>query len=144
MTTSHTPYGVIHYGGSCKDDYENIVIYDSEPKGWAPLKMQAPAIRSLKECEEAWAKRTTPWKKKRYIRATGTWRSCDYQADLYAKDPNRYAPPNVGLHTRGLAIDLYWKRPFTSKTLARVLRNHGWRQTRPDDEPWHWSFGVTG
>jgi hypothetical protein len=144
MTTKNTPYGVIHYGGPCKDDYDNIQLYDQGQRGWAVLKMQAPALRSLKDVEVAWAKRTTPWKKRRYIRVTGSHRTCAFQAECYARDPNRYAPPNVGLHTRGLAIDVYWRNPFQAVLLKRLLRHHGWNQTRPVDEPWHWSFGITG
>jgi hypothetical protein len=138
-----TDYGTIRFGGVCKDDYSNIGLYDQQEKGWAVVKLQEPALRSLKDCERRWAKLTTPWQRRRHIRVTGSWRACSYQAQLYALDPKRYAHPNSGVHTRGLAIDVYWRGVFTKLILKRILRNHGWHQSRPDDEPWHWSFGVT-
>ena len=147
MTTMKTAYGTIHYGGPCQDDYANIILYDQKDRGWAVIKLQAPAVRSLKDCEKRWARLTTPWRKRRTIRVSGSWRSCELQHDLYYSDPpesqQRYAHPDKTVHTRGLAIDVYWKGVFTKLILKRILRNHGWHQTRPDDEPWHWSFGVT-
>lgn len=143
MTDRKTEYGTIHFGGSCRSDYANIQLYDQHEQGWAVLKLQAPAIRSLKACEERWAKLTMPWKKRRHIRVTGTHRTCEYQHQLYALDSDRYAHPDQGVHTRGLAIDIYWRGIFTKLILKRILRSHGWSQSRPVDEPWHWSFGVT-
>lgn len=142
MTTKQTEYGKVHFGGPCKDDYDNIQLYDQKRKGWPPLKLQSPAIASLKACEERWAKLTTPWKKRRQIRVTGTWRSCALQSQYYASDSDRYAHPDSTLHTRGLAIDIHTGF-LPSPILFRILRNHGWNQARPDDEKWHWSYELT-
>ena len=143
MTLYKTEYGPIHGGGPCRDDYNNIELYDQGEKGWPVLKLQRPAIKSLKEVEERWAKLTRPWKKRRHVRVTGTWRSCAYQKELYESDNNRYAPPDKTLHTRGLAIDIHTGF-LPDVLLFRILRNHGWYQTRPADEPWHWSFRLIG
>jgi hypothetical protein len=144
VSTKATAYGTIHYGGPCQDNYGNIILYDQKERGWPVLKMQSPAIRSLKECEEKWARRTRgPWVKRRHIRVTGSHRTCAFQRECWENDPERFAHPDAGVHTRGLAIDVYNGGSFTSPLLKRILRSHGWSQSRPDDEPWHWSFGVT-
>lgn len=143
MSTKETDYGRIHFGGSCKDDYDNIELYDQKERGWAVLKLQRPAILSLQDCERRLAKLTTPWKRRRSIRVTGSYRTCEFQRACWLSDPQRFAHPDAGVHTRGLAIDVYWRGFFTKLIIKRILRNHGWHQSRPVDEPWHWSFGVT-
>ena len=142
MATDYTDWGPIHHGGPCRDDYDNIRIYDQHERGWAPLKMQEAAIRSLRDVEVKWANRTTPWKRRRHVRCTGTWRSCDLQRTLYEKDSDRYAHPDESLHPRGLAMDVYYAGPFVSPVLWWLLRRHGWYQLK--GEPWHWSYGVAG
>lgn len=145
MTDYQTPTGVIHYGGACKDDYPNIELYDQPPKGGSPVKLQAAALRAFRNAEQDFAPRY--WSKKRRaegrpIVLTGSWRSCAYQAELYDRDSSRYADPDVTGHTRGIAIDVSTAQPRQGR-IKRVLKKNGWTQTRPDDEPWHWSYGVT-
>jgi hypothetical protein len=82
------------------------------------------------------------------VQVTGTSRSCELQAQLYASDRSRYAPPSVGLHTQGLAIDVdtNWQQALDGPTewkFKQAMKAAGWTQTRPDDEPWHWSYGWT-
>lgn len=148
MTTYDTPNGRIFAGGlaggPCRDDYDNIEIYDQPGlPGHAPVELQRPAMKAFKEAERRWARLTRPWRRGSKIRPIelipGTTRSCAYQAELYRRDPARYAPPEVGLHPRRLAIDVRSR----SRILKRILRRLGWRQARPSDEPWHWSYWLT-
>lgn len=144
MTDAQTPTGVIHYGGVCRDNYENITLYDQPPPGGAPIKLQQAALRAFRNAERDFAPR---WSKKRKrqgrpIRLTGSWRSCAYQRELYHRDSHRYAHPDTSAHTRGLAIDVSTAQP-RQRRIKRVLRKHGWKQVRPDDEPWHWSYWIT-
>jgi hypothetical protein len=142
MSKIPTAYGPVNYGGACKDDYANIrTLTAFRPHGGGhgsrprhvPIKLQSPALASFLASEEALGHE---------IVVTGSWRSCAEQSRLYASDSHRYAPPNVTAHTRGLAIDASMGAPDHA-TVRRVLLNHGWHQARPDDEPWHFSFGVT-
>lgn len=140
-----TRYGLIHYGGSCKDDYRNIVNYNQHTSD-PIVKLQRPAMRSLKASEQVFQRRSRDRKGSRPIRQTGTWRSCQQQADLYRSDRNRFAPPNVTGHTRGLCIDVRWDDYFNAdekQLIRRILLDHGWHQARPIDEPWHFSYGIT-
>ncbi len=140
MTDTKTPYGVIHYGGPCKDDYANMRLYDQPPPGGSPVKLQGPAVRAFKAAEVRYGKRTN--RKWRAIALTGSWRSCDYQAQLYRRDPNRYASPTGTLHTRGLAIDVSQAQPNLA-IIDAVLKAEGWKKARPD-EPWHYSYYIEG
>ena len=140
MTDTKTPYGVIHSGGVCKDNYLNIKLYDQPPAGGSPVKLQGPALRAFKAAEVRYGKRTG--RKWRAIPLTGSWRSCVYQASLYAKDRRRYASPDGTLHTRGLAIDVSTSAPNQSLMRA-ALKAEGWVQAR-SDEMWHYSYFISG
>lgn len=122
--------------GPCKDDYRNIESFQAS--GGQIVKLQLGALHSFQECERRYGERTGR-KGDRQIALTGSWRSCSYQSSLYAKDQHRYAPPNVTLHCRGLAIDVSQAQP-NLEMIREILLNHGWRQARPDDEPWHYSY----
>lgn len=141
MTDARTPYGVIHFGGACRDDYPTIRLYDQPPRGGAPVKLQRPALRALRAAETRYGKRTGRPNGWRAIALTGSWRSCAYQRQLYARDPRRYAHPNATAHTRGLAIDVSTAQP-NQAIIRACLRAEGWRQVRPDDEPWHYSYWI--
>jgi hypothetical protein len=163
MLVIETEFGPVRRADGCKDDYDSLVVYDQPPAGGTPIILQRAAMRSFQICEERYAKerwrpgfpkkvtqRIDPeiWGKQREgkrefrpIYLTGSIRSCDTQARLYKSDSNRYAPPDVGVHTHGLAIDVH--TGYLNAVIRRILFNHGWTQSRPDDEPWHRSFGVT-
>lgn len=149
MAKRKTPYGTIRYG-ECRDDWPNLRLYDQPPEGGAPVKLQGPALRAFKAAQVRYARRVG-WSRQRIeknpdgrpIRLTGSWRSRAYQSELYLKDPKRYAPPCAGLHPDGLAIDVSQDQPNLDK-IDRALKATGWVQARPDDEPWHYSFGVSG
>lgn len=64
------------------------------------------------------------------------------QAAGYARDSNRFANPNKGLHVVGLAFDIH--SDYNKPEVYEAFRKEGWHQTRPIDEPWHWSYGVRG
>lgn len=140
MSRIKTPYGGIYYGGSCYDDYATIETYDQEISD-RPVKLQGPAMRAFKAAERRYGKRRkTGW---RAIPLTGSWRSCEYQADLYASDPDRYASPDKTGHTRGLAIDVRNDLGLIAKfRIRRALRAEGWKQAR-SDEPWHHSYWIS-
>ena len=146
-----TPYGYVRYGGPCRDSYPSFRTLDQFPEndGNVVLTLQGPAMRAFKAAQVRYAKRS--WSAKRFkanpdgrpiIILAGTNRSCATQRALYASDPNRYANPNVTGHTRGLAIDRSNAQPYLS-IVDQCLAAEGWNRTRPDDEPWHWSFHVT-
>ena len=148
MTDRRTPYGVVHYG-ACRDDWPNLRLYDQPPAGGSPVKLQASALRAFRAAERRYAK-LTGWSAQRIkrtggraIRLTGSWRSRAYQAQLYRRDPRRYAPPCSGLHPDGLAVDVSQDQPNLGK-IDRVLKAEGWVQVRPSDEPWHYSYIVRG
>lgn len=137
----NTKYGTIFHRPTCKDDWKNIVERHRERKDgtlvpYTTLTLQEPAILSIRAVERELSR---PWKKF-YVRVTGTIRSCEYQAALYATDPKRYAHPNSTLHTHGLAIDVH--TAYLTEKLRRALIKHGWEQSRPVDEPWHFSFKL--
>jgi hypothetical protein len=134
MTDYDTEHGTIHYGGPCKDDYPNIQLYQQRKADGPVVKLQGPAMRAFKAAEVRVG---------REIPLTGSWRSCANQAQLYASDPQRYADPAITAHTRGLAIDVSTAIGLLMKMkVKRALKAEGWKQVRPDDEPWHWSFKV--
>lgn len=146
-----TPYGVITYGGPCRDNQKNLVRYDAEPKGTGLiLVLQGPAMRAFKAAQVRYAKRSG-WTAARIkknpdgrpiIVLPGTNRTCATQAALYASDRNRYAPPQYTGHTRGLAIDISQAQGNLS-TIYSCLAQEGWKKSRPTDEPWHMSYFVS-
>lgn len=130
-------WGKIRCGGPCKDDYANIETYVQNSQ--YHVRLQEPAIRSLKAAEREIHNNDLG----AHILTTGSWRSCDFQAQLYASDPKRYAPPDVCGHVRGLNIDVSMDQD--AKKLAAIhtaLTKRWWFQPR-NDEPWHYSFGIS-
>ena len=137
-----TKYGTVFHRPTCKSDWKNIVTRSSKRKDgsvvpFTTMTLQEPALLSIRAVEKQLSR---PWKKF-YVRVTGTRRTCELQAQLYASDPVRYAPPNSGLHTHGLAIDVH--TAFLSEKLRKALLAEGWHQSRPVDEPWHFSYRLT-
>lgn len=131
--TYETAWGNVRAGGPCRDDYVNLAVYVQQKTG-RYVKLQAPALRSFREAEEAIGSK---------ILCTGTIRSCSTQEALYRQDPQRYAPPDKGAHTRGLAIDVSMGQTKAKRAaIHAALTDRGWFQSRPDDEPWHYSFGI--
>jgi hypothetical protein len=146
----HTPNGVIHYGGACRDDYPNMVVYD-QGGGNTVIELQAPAMRAFKDAE-AWVwDRLHPILRRRGKKGRdlipvlpGTNRTCTTQTRLHNEDSSRYADPKITGHTRGIAIDRDRRVSLRRRLLHhRALLKFGWTQTRPIDEPWHYSYGVT-
>jgi hypothetical protein len=154
-----TRYGVVHYGGGCQDDYPNMEVYDATPKGSGLiLVLQRPALKALLAAQVRYARRMG-WTKARIEKTTvkvgnrrypegktiiclpGTNRSCETQAMLYRRDPNRYASPNTTGHTRGFALDVSGAQGNLA-VIYQVLAAEGWKRVRPDDEPWHWAWGY--
>jgi hypothetical protein len=167
MTLYDTEYGEIRRDEDvCKDDYRRLVTYD-QPGGGAII-LQRAAMRSFQLSEEAfgrklwrpgmpkkvtqridsevWGTSRTGTRTFRPIYLTGSIRSCDAAERFYAMNgrdgnpPNRYAPPWVSLHPHGLAIDV--NTGWLSRLIRNILLNHGWKQSRPDSEPWHFSFWL--
>lgn len=145
-----TPYGVIHYTPlTCKDDYPNMVTYD-QGGGNTVITLQRAAMRAFWAAEIRYAKRLG-WSDKRIeendghgraiLVLPGTNRTCATQWRLWRSDPNRYAHPNVTGHTRGIALDVSQAQPNLDM-VNRALFAEGWKRVRPDDEPWHFSYGV--
>lgn len=134
-----TRFGIIRHDDVCHDDFRNIEtvgLYPAHPKKGAYrrergylLKLQGPAMASLIKVEGILNKEVV---------LTGSWRSCALQKQLYDSDHSRYAHPNSTLHTQGLAIDV--NTNVLNDRIHDALCAHGWKQSRPDDEPWHFSF----
>lgn len=135
-----TRYGTVLKADGCRDDYPNIkTVTIGSGRRAETYTLQAPAIRSLRVVA---ARLGGPWRP-RAVKVTGTIRSCEYQAQLYAQDSSRYAHPASTLHTHGLAIDVDTNFLRAHPEVKRMLLNHGWNQSRPVDEPWHFSFRLT-
>jgi len=138
MTDTKTKYGVIHHGGPCKDDYENITGYDQPGTGAPAVRLQGPAMRAFKAAEKRASRSGKP------IILTGSSRSCETQWKLWRSDPNRFAHPDTSLHCRALAIDVSTGQGrFRLWRIKKALTAEGWNRVRPDDEPWHWSYVLT-
>lgn len=145
-----TPYGIIHYGPECKDDYKNFVTYN-QAGPHTIITLQRPAMKSFWAAEIRYAKKLG-WSDKRIeenggrgraiLVLPGTNRTCETQLRLWREDPDRYAHPDTTGHTRGLALDLDQRQPNLN-IIHRALKEEGWEWVRPDDEPWHCSYFVT-
>lgn len=143
ISSFDTRYGTIFHCSVCKDDFKNIETSGRYRKasGTIPwrkranaITLQRPALASFKQAEA---------KLGREIVLTGSIRTCALQASLYRSDPNRFASPNVTLHTQGLAIDVTTEDPELTTKVRKQLEECGWNQARPSDEPWHFSFRLT-
>lgn len=153
LEVKETKYGkVFRLVGGCRDDWKNIVTMTVGGQyaigGPETYTLQEPAILSLKAVAKACGALGPFRFRSRPVHVTGSLRTCARQAELYASDPNRYAPPSVGLHTQGLAIDVdtIWQGKLSDKQNAafrKAMLANGWTQSRPSDEPWHWSYGWT-
>lgn len=136
-----TPRGIIYYGGPCKDRYPNFETYD-QGDGHTIFTLQRPAMKAFKAAEERYRNKTNAQKDLRVL--AGTNRTCAQQTALYRSDSNRYAPPQYTGHTRGLAIDIDQSQGAQNlRYIYTALANEGWKRSRPDDEPWHWSYWIT-
>lgn len=144
IETKDTRFGkVFRDVGGCKDDYDNIVTSSSYRKPSGVIRKRArkvaitgqrPMIEAIRRAEEILG---------REIVVTGSARTCELQAALYKSNPSRYAPPSVGLHCQGLAIDVTTEDPELTTKVREVLTRVGFTQARVADEPWHFSFGWT-
>lgn len=119
--------------GPCKDNYDLIERFSHDGQ---VIILQRGAMESYKDACRAYGNRTRG-SAFRIIHCTGTARSCDLQRQLYNSDPQRFAHPDVSLHCRALAIDVATPVP---KLVRQLLMHRGWKQVRPDDEPWHFSY----
>lgn len=136
-----TKYGIIYYGGPCRDHYPNFEIYNQEGNHTI-LTLQRPAMKAFKAAEQRYQAKTN--EKHLILVLPGTNRLCSTQAALYKSDPNRYADPKYTGHTRGLAIDIDQRQGLTNlRMIYTALLNEGWKKARPTDEPWHLSYWVT-
>ena len=69
----------------------------------------------------------------------GNYRTYAYQAAKYAENPRRYGSPDKSAHVVGLAIDIV---DVDIQAALPHLLFEGWQQTRPGDEPWHFSYLI--
>jgi hypothetical protein len=140
----NTKFGRVFRADGCKDDYNNLktsryyyrggVRFKKRPQ---PITLQEPALKAYQEVEKRLGFQ---------VFVTGSKRECAQQLALWKSDPNRFAHPSVGVHTHGLAVDVdstqLSKKGKNGKTVRETFRAVGWKQSRPDDEPWHHSWGV--
>jgi hypothetical protein len=126
------PWGTIRCGGPCRDDYERIKSFQN--RAGQIVTLQEAARDSFLDAER---------KLGFAIVLTGSIRTCERQAELYRSDPQRFADPAKTGHTRGLAIDVSTNLSWLKRRRIKwALANRGWHQSRPTDEPWHYSFGI--
>jgi hypothetical protein len=149
MAAFTTPYGTVFYDHSGNDHWPNIRDYRPVfPKRHTEAKLQSPALKALQQAEKVYGRKIAEregwvWKKKaRAINLTGSWRSFNLQYSLWRSDNSRYASPYSSGHVQGLAIDVSTNNA-DFELQRQILRAVGWKQSRPDDEPWHFSWGVT-
>lgn len=156
MTSYPTPFGPIEYStipSVARDNsYDPRLIVNSVvkwKKAHEDVKLQRPALQAFREAEKRYGHKTRKLKlpprlrPARAIQVTGSWRSYDLQASLYARDHSRYAPPNVSGHVQGFCIDVDTSQADFgngSGLICRILLDVGWRRVR-SDEPWHFSLG---
>jgi hypothetical protein len=125
-------WGRIICGGKCRDDYARLEVYHQTDE--RSIILQRAALKSFRDAEDKLGFK---------IWLTGSIRSCDVQARLYRSDPNRFARPDTTGHTRGLCIDVSQNQsPKRLRDIDKALSYRGWHQSRPIDEPWHYSFGI--
>jgi hypothetical protein len=145
MSQMKTSTGIVFNATRCRDDWPTM---RTQKVLGQQLHMQLPAIRAYRLACREFADRSgwTPARIKRTggrpILLTGSWRSCDLQRQLHASDPGRFADPDGSLHPQGLAIDINTQQPDFDKAHA-ALDDIGWHRARPDDEPWHHSWGYS-
>ncbi len=142
LQSKSTEYGTVHrLDGGCKDDWANIITDDyyrkqsgvvRRRKRAVSITLQKPALIALQKAEAELGIE---------IVVSGSARTCAYQAELYKKDPDRYAAPWEGLHCQALAIDV--NTGMLTDRVKHALKRHGFTQARPVDEPWHFSYGWT-
>lgn len=108
--------------------------------------LQGPALRAFRHAEL----RATPRRLKRKglvqpIIITGVgYRSYALQADLYHREPGRFANPNGSLHCEALAIDDHNELSlFRKMKVRRALKAEGFI-FGVSGEPWHSAFGFSG
>lgn len=143
-TTVQTKYGPVYrLVGGCKDNWSNVETSRnyrkaSGVKRWRRRRVyisgQKPMLMAIRAAEKSLG---------RELVVTGSRRTCELQASLYRSDPKRFAAPSVGVHCQGLAIDVTTEDPELKTKVRKALLAEGFHQSRPDDEPWHFSFGVT-
>ena len=58
------PWGTVYRSEKCKDDHANMVVYDQPPRGGATITLQGPAVKSFKDAEDAFYRKTsgTSWR----------------------------------------------------------------------------------
>lgn len=143
LVSKLTRFGrVYRLEGGCKDDYNNIRTSKRYRKvsGVIPFRARRVAVTLQKPALDAF--RQAEVRLGREIVVTGSARSCELQAKLYASDRSRYAPPSVGLHCQDLAIDVTTEDPELQTKVREALLHVGFTQARAD-EPWHFSYGWT-
>lgn len=96
------------------------------------FRLQAPAAASLARVEASIG---------RPVKLTGSYRTCAAQTAANAANSERFAKPCDSMHPRGLAVDIDNK---PGSDLIAAMTTEGWHRARASDEPWHWSYGVTG
>jgi hypothetical protein len=142
--TIQTKFGPAHRSSTCKDDWANM---RTQTILGQQLHMQLSALRAYRQACKRFA-HLSGWSPERIKRTggrpillTGSWRSCALQAQLHDQDPDRFASENGSLHPQGLAIDVSTIQHDFAKA-HQALSDVGWKRARPDDEPWHHSWGF--
>lgn len=108
--------------------------------------LQGPALRSFKAAELRITPRRMERKGKvRHILITGVgYRSYALQADLYEREPGRFANPDGSLHVEALAVDVDQNQSYLRRrAIRRALEAEGWSYG-VSGEPWHASFYLSG
>lgn len=100
--------------------------------GQAGQRLTAPAASAFKNAENRFGQQ---------IWVTDSYRDWATQERGFRSNPNRFVAPQYSAHVRGEAIDVDSSRHnLADPQLKSALTGAGFCQSRPSDEPWHYSF----
>lgn len=106
---------------------------------WVPIPTQ-PTMRLDYMAAASFIKVQTEYGK--LLPLTGAQRSRQEQADGYARDPGRFAPPGKSGHEFGIAIDLNTNKvDINDPELIKILKANNWFAAGRSGQM-HWSWGI--
>lgn len=145
-TATHLANGVDYYGKIPEITFQNFLkdvptfvfnnpyLYKWSKNGGTAIFQKDAMLSFIQVVSDA----GMPW-----ISNVGTFRTYEQQARAYAEKPNVAAPPGKSYHELGIAIDVSAEHRNLSKVI-NAFSSNGWHRFSPSDEPWHWSYVVTG
>ena len=110
---------------------------------WINVKMDAVAMPSI---TNALNKMKESWVSPIINQSTWTYRTTEQQEELKNTVSWRVADPNLSLHTKWLAVDMYWGTdaqwrlmPPTAEQV-QIMKENWFIQPYPKDDAWHFEY----